>query len=250
MILLVDIGNTRIKWATFDGRALGPLSAHPHANWTREELITKLIRSTQRPDRVVVSNVGGAKIAELLRATMVTEWQVQPEFVESTASAGGVRGVYPDPAKLGVDRWMAMIGARAMEPRAACVVSIGTAMTIDALDAEGRHLGGVIVPGPDLMVGSLLRNTSEIARRAEQGSVAANLFADNTLGAITQGAKHSLAALIERAVRTIARDVGQEPALLMTGGAAADIEKSLTIAYKVIPDLVLRGLAVVAAEIR
>jgi type III pantothenate kinase len=250
MILLVDIGNTRIKWATFDGRTLGPQSAQPHANWTREELMSGLIRPSQQPDRVVASNVGGAKIADLLRTTMAAQWQVQPEFIESGASAGGVRSAYSEPAKLGVDRWMAMIGARAIEPRAVCVVSIGTAMTIDGVDATGRHLGGVIVPGPDLMVGSLLRNTSEIARRAEQGTVATNLLANNTLGAITQGAAHALAALIERAVRTIARDLGQEPTLLLTGGATPSVETCLTIAYKNIPDLVLRGLAVVAAEAR
>ena len=129
---------------------------------------------------------------------MAAEWHVHPEFVESGATAGGVRSAYAEPAKLGVDRWMAMIGARTMDPRTACVVSIGTAMTIDGLDGAGRHLGGVIVPGPDLMVGSLLRNTSEIARRAEQGSVGAKLLADNTLGAITQGATHALAALSAR----------------------------------------------------
>ena len=250
MILLVDIGNTRIKWATFDGRALGPQATQPHANWTREELMLGLIRPSQRPGRVVVSNVGGAKIADLLRTTMAAEWQVQPEFVESVASAGGVRSAYAEPAKLGVDRWMAMIGARAIEPRAVCVVSIGTAMTIDGVDAAGRHLGGVIVPGPDLMVGSLLHNTSDIARRAEQGTVATNLLANNTLGAITQGAAHASAALIERAVQTIARDLGQEPTLLLTGGATPSVEKRLTIAYNNIPDLVLRGLAVVAAEAR
>jgi type III pantothenate kinase len=248
MILLVDIGNTRIKWAQFDGESLGAQTAQPHANWTRDDAIATLTRSMPRPDRVLVSNVGGPRVADVLRSAFSDRWQLMPEFVESSASAGGVQSSYAEPAKLGVDRWMAMIGARALEARAACVVSVGTAMTIDGLDAHGRHLGGVIVPGPNLMVGSLLRNTSEIARRAEQGSVATDLLADNTLGAIMQGATHALAALIERAAETIALEAQQPPTVLLTGGAAARVAQSLRISCKRVPDLVLRGLAVVAHE--
>jgi type III pantothenate kinase len=248
MILLVDIGNTRLKWARFDGHSLEAQAAQPHAQWTREHVIESLIRPTPRPDRVLVSNVGGQQVAELLRGTLRDEWDLVPEFVESSASAAGVTSAYPEPAKLGVDRWMAMIGARSLEARAACVVSVGTAMTIDGLDAQGRHLGGVIVPGPDLMVASLLRNTSEIARRAQQGSVAPSLLADNTLGAITQGSTHALAALIERAAETIALQAQQPPTVVVTGGAATRVERALKIAFRSVPDLVLRGLAVIAVE--
>jgi type III pantothenate kinase len=248
MILLLDIGNTRIKWAQFDGQSLGAQTAQPHANWTRDDAIATLACSMPRPDRVLVSNVGGPRMAEVLKSAFSDQWQLTPEFVESRASAAGVRNSYAEPAKLGVDRWMAMIGARALEARAACVVSVGTAMTIDGLDAQGRHLGGVIVPGPNLMVGSLLRSTSEIARRAEHGNVASDLLADNTLGAIMQGATHALAALIERAAETIALEAQQPPTVLLTGGAAPRVGQALRIACKSVPDLVLRGLAVIAQE--
>jgi type III pantothenate kinase len=147
-----------------------------------------------------------------------------------------------------VDRWLAMIGARSLDRGSLCIVSVGTAMTIDGLDASGRHLGGVIVPGPELMVASLLKNTSEIAQRAQLGTAADHLFADNTLGAIHQGAEHALAALVERSVRAIESELAQSPKLLLTGGAVARVAKAVSLPHQIIPDLVLRGLAVLAMQ--
>src|SRR4029453_14673479 len=162
--------------------------------------------------------------------------------------AGGIRNAYPQPAKLGVDRWLAMIGAHALERGPVCIVSVGTAMTIDGVAADGRHLGGVIVPGPDLMITSLLKNTSDIAQRAQQGATSDGLFADNTLGAIQQGADHALAALVERAVGVMRRTLNEAPKLLVTGGASDPVEKALGLPYRAGPALVLQGLAVLARE--
>jgi type III pantothenate kinase len=248
MFLLIDIGNTRFKWAWLDAGVLGPQSAMPHASWTRDDLLTAVLKSGPRPERVLVSNVGGARIGDLVRECIASTWGLEAELIRSTAHAAGVRNAYPEPAKLGVDRWLAVIAAHAMERRAACVVSVGTAMTIDSVDAAGWHLGGVIVPGPDLMVSSLFRNTSDIARRAEQGSTRDGLFADNTLGAVQQGAVHALAALIERAVKITELAVQGTPAVLLTGGASERVEGALGCSFKPIPDLVLRGLAVLATE--
>jgi type III pantothenate kinase len=141
---------------------------------------------------------------------------------------------------------MAMLGGRSLEPGPICVVSVGTAMTIDGVDASGRHLGGVIVPGPDLMVSSLLKNTSEIAQRAATGRTQEQLFADNTLGAIQQGAVQALGSLVDRAVETMRDQLGQAPALLLTGGASARLRGAIRYAGREIPDLVLRGLLVAA----
>jgi type III pantothenate kinase len=246
MILLIDIGNTRIKWAQLERGTLGPQSAAVHSKWTVNEFIDAILRPTPRPERVLIGNVGGATIADVALAALTQTWQMDAQFVHSSAAAGGVRNGYVDPQKLGVDRWLAVIGAYSIQHSAACVVSVGTATTIDGVDALGQHLGGVIVPGPDLMVSSLLQNTSEIARRAEQGSTKESLFADNTLGAVTQGAAHALAALVERAVEAMRRQVGEMPAVLLTGGASARIESALKVSYKSVPDLVLRGLAVLA----
>jgi type III pantothenate kinase len=250
MTLLIDIGNTRIKWARFEGGALQPQSAAPHADWSVDTLVETVLRRGNRTDRVLVSNVAGTRMAEVVRAAVAQTWQLEAEFIASTPMAGGIRNAYPQPGKLGVDRWLAMIGAHALERGAVCIVSVGTAMTIDGIDADGLHLGGVIVPGPDLMVTSLLKNTSDIAQRARQGDTSDGLFADNTLGAIRQGAEHALAALVERAVGVMRRTLHETPTLLVTGGASDRVEKAIGLPYRAVPDLVLQGLAVLAAEPR
>jgi type III pantothenate kinase len=245
MILLIDIGNTRVKWARLEQGALQPQAAIPHAGLS-SEAFAAVLQTGGRADRVLVSNVSGARMADVVREAVDQTWQVKAEFVTSSAAAGGVHNAYPQPDKLGVDRWLAMIGAHALEDSAACVVSVGTAMTIDGIDADGRHLGGVIVPGPELMVASLMANTSDIAQRAEQGHARDGLFADNTLGAVRQGADHALAALVERAVAVMRRTLGDAPRLLLTGGASGRVEQTIEIPCRVVPDLVLRGMAVIA----
>jgi len=244
--LLIDIGNTRIKWARLEQGTLQPQSASPHADWTAQKFVDTLGPACVDAQRVWVSNVAGPRMVQVVREGLRQVRQVEPEFVTSTATAGGVRNAYSQPAQLGVDRWLAIIGAHALERGPVCVVSVGTAMTIDGVDASGQHLGGVIVPGPDLMMSSLLQNTSDLADRAKQGSTSRGLFADNTLGAIRQGAKHAAAALVERAVAVMREQLNDQPQLLLTGGGSARLEQALTLPYRPVPDLVLQGLRVLA----
>jgi type III pantothenate kinase len=254
MLLLIDIGNTRIKWARAEPPAangelrLGEHSAAVHANWTEQDFVQQVLNSGPTAQRVLIGNVGGKRMGDLARAALLRTWQLQPQFMQSPAAGAGIRNAYPEPANLGVDRWLGMLGARALEAGPVCVVSVGTALTIDGLDASGQHLGGVIVPGPDLMVSSLLKNTSEIAQRAAGGRTQEQLFADNTLGAIQQGAVQALAALVDRAVETMQSQVGRAPVLLITGGASPKLRGVIRSAGTEIPDLVLRGLLVVAAQ--
>lgn len=248
MLLLIDIGNTRIKWARADAQGIGEQSAVVHANWTEQDFVQQVLDTGPKAERVVIANVGGQRMGDLVQAALLRSWQLQPQFMQSPAEGCGLRNAYPEPAKLGVDRWMAMLGGRALETGPICVVSVGTAMTIDAVDANNRHLGGVIVPGPDLMVSSLLKNTSEIAQRAATGRTQEQLFADNTLGAIQQGAVQALAALVDRAVATMRDQLGQPPVLLLTGGASPRVRGAIRSPCRDIPDLVLRGLLVAASQ--
>jgi type III pantothenate kinase len=250
MNLLIDIGNTRIKWATDDADQLVAHGAVSHADWNAQSVDMHVLESIPQPQRVLVANVGGARIADAVRNAVVTRWGAAPEFIVSTAAACGVRNAYPVPGNLGVDRWLGLIAVHAMRPELACIVGVGTAMTVDCIDAAGQHLGGVIVPGPELMVSSLLRSTSDIAQRAASGEVTAELFADNTLGAIRQGAVHALAALAERAMDTLRRTHSSDPVLVLTGGAAAAIQPLLSSPAVSIADLVLKGLAHYATTAR
>jgi len=248
MTLLVDVGNTRIKWSVLSEHGLGPQHADAYSGWGSVQLRARVLAPAGRAERVLIANVGGTAMGELLRSAIHETWGFEPEFVHTTAAAGGVRNAYPQAEKLGVDRWLALIGTHALEKRAACIVDAGTAMTIDGLDAAGNHLGGVIVPGPDLMISALMHNTSDIAVHAKKGSTGDTLFADNTLGGVYQGAVHALAALVDKAMQSIREKVGAEPLLILTGGASDRLERLVTGPFRNVPNLVLRGLAVLAEQ--
>jgi type III pantothenate kinase len=246
MLLLIDIGNTRVKWSVLEGDQLGPQRAAAHAGWGQTQWSANVLATVAQPSRVLVSNVGGVQLANDVDESVQQRWGLRAQFLFSVAAAGGIRNAYREPAKLGVDRWLAMIGAHALQAGYLCIVSIGTAMTIDAVDASGLHLGGLITPGPDLMVTTLLDNTSDIAQRAQGDDDAHALFANSTRGGVRQGGVHALAALIERAMHELQRVSAEAPLLLITGGAASQVEPLLSSPFRVVPDLVLRGLAVLA----
>lgn len=245
MILLIDIGNTRLKWAELRDGVLSAQSAVPHARVDRNVLLEQMLATVHRPTRVLISNVGGRDILEACVAAIRARWSIEAETIVSTARAAGVTNAYREPAKLGVDRWLAIIAAHARQEGSACVVSVGTAMTIDGVDASGRHLGGVIVPGPHLMISSLLSNTSDIATRMSDEQTVHRVFANHTKAAVHQGCAQALAGLIDRALAEMEREVGARPRLLLTGGAC-DIVAPLIGTHERVEDLVLRGLAVLA----
>jgi type III pantothenate kinase len=193
----------------------------------------------------------------------------KPEFVASQRQAGGISTAYVEPWRLGVDRFvMAIGGHRLAKGRAVCIISIGTALTIDLVDARGRHRGGAIVPAPPLMVDSLLTQTDGIRRRAGSegpsgkglggdgdGDGAAlargssrSIFARTTREAIEEGALLAAAAAIDRGIDEARRAVGHSPVVLLTGGGAKSVAPLIQRPYWSVPDLVLQGLAVLASE--
>jgi type III pantothenate kinase len=169
-------------------------------------------------------------------------------FVTATRRLAGVTNGYDDPAQLGADRWVGVIGAFHDRPVDSCIVNVGTAMTIDAVTDSGQHLGGLIVPGPDLMVGALHRETSDLRRSAASKARAHADFAADTRSAIENGCELALAALVERQCSELAHRLGRAPRLVFAGGAAHRVRAWVKVASDHVPDLVLRGLAVIATQ--
>lgn len=243
MILLVDIGNSRVKWARLGDGVLDEQQAAPYRDWEAGDWQRKLFAAGSVA-RVLVASTAGGQPLEALREAARRAGGPWPERVTATAEAAGVRNGYRDPAQLGVDRWLAVVAAHGLASRGACVVDVGTALTIDAVDADGQHLGGAIVPGPALMRSSLHAGTSDLAGLwARPGGEGTELLADNTRDAIERGCGHALGALIERGLARLAGRGVRDCTLLLTGGAAPEIAPYLASPARIVPDLVLQGLA-------
>jgi type III pantothenate kinase len=245
--LLVDIGNTRVKWAILrDGRQ-GGLQAAAHEN-SGLALRALVRRAPKNVSRVVVVSVVDEALSRVLDAAARRRFGVTPEYIRSMQRAHGVSNGYRDIWRLGADRWVSAVGAHALAPdRTAVIANVGTALTIDAVSARGRHRGGAIVPGPATMVSSLLNGTHGIQRRASGArSTSRSLFATDTASALAAGSMFAAAAFIDRALLEAQRELKGRPVLILTGGAAPALQRYLRSPARVVPDLVLRGLAVFA----
>jgi type III pantothenate kinase len=249
-VLLVDIGNTRIKWATLRGARLSRLRAVAHGGNTAA--LSAVVRAAPRGiTRVLAVCVAGERMERALTQAVRRRFGIPVNFVRSARKAAGLRNGYRDTWRLGADRWVGAIAAHDLaRTRAALVVNVGTALTIDLVDAQGRHRGGAIAPGPDTMIASLLSGTNGIRRRARGGRVgrsgARDLFANDTAQALSAGANFAAAALIDRAAAEARVRLGRAPLLLLTGGGADVLRAYIKSPVRRVPDLVLRGLAVLA----
>ena len=245
-VLLVDIGNTRIKWARFDGERLGTRRAAVHSAWHSADYARRLFGSARLLECMLVASVAGSRVDRMLAAA-ARRAGVPARFVTVPRRAAGVTVGYLEPWRLGVDRFVAAVGAHHLfKGVATCVVGVGTAMTIDLITAAGRHRGGVIIPAPGLMVDTLLNNTHGIRRRARGGASGAGLFGRSTRAAIVQGSRYAAAATIDRAVEEASTLLGRRPLVVLTGGEAPAVRPLVRSPCVGVPDLVLRGLAVLS----
>ncbi|MCP5195630.1 MAG: type III pantothenate kinase [Gammaproteobacteria bacterium] len=242
MILLADLGNSRIKWATWEAGHLQQRgqSSHDEQNWAR--LAEQQWRELSRPTHVYIVSVAGPEACSTLSCWVRQVWGIEAQFVISSAVACGVHNAYADPERLGADRWVALIAAHALLIGQDCyVVDCGTAITIDALAAHGRHLGGVIVPGIRLMREALYRETRQIP--PEMGK--ARLFGQSTRDGVWGGAMYTVASAIDGIIGRMIADHGAGIRLL-TGGDAEAVLPYLQAEYRWEPDLIFTGLQVIA----
>jgi type III pantothenate kinase len=241
MTLLLDQGNSRWKLATPDGLAAGNVLRGDNGDLAG--LRRAIARRESSSDRAVVASVASAETREALRETLRAAGLGRFIEVRSTDPLPGISAGYRDNAQLGVDRLLAMVAARARCQRAFVVVDAGTAVTIDFVDADGRHHGGFILPGHGLARDCLLARTAIPAT----GDVdEAGLFGRDTASAVAKGARLAIAALVERLVSAAPPD---GPVALFIGGGDADaLAPLMPETCVVVPELVLQGLAVVARQ--
>ena len=246
MQLLIDIGNTSIKWGlrhpgdvdlTGVGAAMhgGALPLDLLAVWDELDGI----------DAIIAAGVGPRPVKDAVTQVCSARWGRTPSWVETMAEAHGVRIAYPEPARLGVDRFLALIAvhqrlAEQGTAAPALVVDAGTAITYDLLAADGRHLGGLILPGLRLMRDSLLMGTQIPRYEPTEADLS---WAADTGEAIAAASIQAPAALAERLHRRLHQHVGIPAKLILTGGDAERLAAAIERPVEQIPDLVLRGLA-------
>jgi type III pantothenate kinase len=242
MDLLVDIGNTNLKWATRQSATLselqtvqhfGGLPIDLHATWDQLAV----------PDRVLVSNVGGEAVASIFERACRSYWDRSPAFAQTERSAHGVTIAYECPERLGVDRWLALVAAHQACKGPVLIVDAGTATTYDLLLGDGRHLGGLILPGIEMMRDSLLAGTHIPRVEPEEPD---EPWAADTGAAVAAGSIQAPAALAERLCDLLAKQAGAHPELAVTGGDAERLLPALHRRARHQPDLVLQGLALIA----
>jgi type III pantothenate kinase len=232
-VLCLDCGNTRLKSGLWDDggfRLLGALA------------LAQLATLEVAAPRIVACNVAGDAGRRAIE-TFARRLGAALGWVESHARQCGVSNGYDHPAQLGADRWAALIGARALHGAACLVVNAGTATTVDVLDGEGVFRGGLILPGLAMMGEALAAGTADLP-------VDAGAYRDlptNTFDAIASGAMHATAGAIERMFSQVAASAGAT--CLLSGGAAPAIAPHLAIPLQRIDNLVLEGVARIAAEL-
>jgi type III pantothenate kinase len=242
--LLMDVGNTRLKWGVLDDDQIHK-TGHIAMRKIRDEGLGVLTsRLPHAVDAVHVSNVAGTTFATRLSGVIGMHCGCDVHFAKSAREACGVRCGYRQPRRLGVDRWVAMIGAWAEIESACVVVDAGTAVTIDVIDDDGQHLGGQIFPGVRLMFEALAASTSDIPAVGRQLPAATGLdmFGDSTSKAVQNGAWNAVAGAVDRAITTL-RSNAYDPAVVLTGGDASRMLTALGTEPLHRPHLVLQGLA-------
>ena len=250
MFLAIDMGNTRLKWALYDSAEPGAVAREQGAVFLEriDELAETAWKGLPPPRAMLGCNVAGEAVRHRVEEQLELAWDVAPRWAVSSTSEAGVVNGYAIPTRLGSDRWVAQIGARWHMRRQGrqqpvLVVMVGTAVTVDAQDAQGRFLGGLIVPGHGIMLRALEGGTAGL--RVPTGEVVP--FPTSTSDALTSGGTYAITGAIERMHRHLREHAGTEPHTIMTGGAGWKVSPYLDIAHELAETLIFDGLLAVEA---
>jgi type III pantothenate kinase len=243
MDILADLGNTRLKWGIFQGKSIRSGEPLVHGDTAFGQRLLEAWRSLEeQPRRLALSSVAAPELAERLCRLAKSLWP-DIEILRPRAEdrALGVLSAYRIPEKLGVDRWLCLLAARRYHPLPVCIADFGTAVTVDVLDAQGIHRGGVIAPGMQMMKRALQHETHELEYCGQRYALG---LASATEHAIDSGVLYACIGLLERILRE--QDEGTH--LLLTGGDAALIAPYLSYTAHLETNLVLQGLSVILEE--
>lgn len=244
MKMLFDVGNTRIKAATASNAS--ELQSLPDCD-TNQEGFPPEWQVAETPLGIFVASVAGIKPVNRIAAWAKTTYGLDIHRITVEQNIGGMRTAYKNPEQLGVDRWLAALGAyHLVNKQPVCVIDAGTALTVDVVDNNGLHLGGLIAPGFNLMIESLTKNTERL--ELENISVP-DIFAVDTESAISLGCADYVAGMIDRVEMRLKSLKLNVDAWFITGGQGQLVNDISDKDFTVVPNLVLQGINV-ATETR
>lgn len=245
MILLLDIGNSFIKWCWLDDGQLRDAGKVLHTDAELAGVLDEAWRGLPQPGAVWASNVAGIILAEALEQWLQQRWGLVPHYATSSKARGEVRNAYEEPGRLGVDRWLALLGAHEISKQAVCIIDCGTAITVDVMASSGQHLGGLIVPGLGMMRDALYAGTEGVQKSISELPVS-SLLARDTAGAVGAGSRYAVVSFIDRVCADMEKELDEPMICLLTGGDAPAILPLLNAEVEHEPTLVLQGLALIA----
>jgi type III pantothenate kinase len=248
--LALDIGNTRLKWALFTAPETGAKLIAQGAEFLEniDKLAEGAWRDLPHPTHVLGCVVAGDAVKRRVEEQLEL-WDVSPQWVVPTESEAGVNNGYDHPTRLGADRWVAIVAAyhrlkKRGESSPIVVVMVGTAVTVEAIDAHGRFLGGFILPGHGIMLRAMESGTAGL--HVPTGEV--REFPTNTSDALTSGGTFAIAGAVARMVQHVSEHCGQTPRCIMTGGAGWKIAPSLSVPFELVENLIFDGLLELASR--
>ncbi len=234
MNLLIDLGNSRLKWACSTGEHLQQAEPLPHSEITLP--ILKKLWCDLQPQKIAVSCVGKVELLNVITAVARELWGELPiHFAKSESTAFGVKNGYLQPEKLGVDRWLALCAVWQKTHSPVCIVDCGTAITVDVLNEKGEHQGGLICAGLSLMKNALATNTADLPLANSVHNIG---LATETQAAIFNGTLFAACGLIEKTMQKLPENTQ----LVLTGGDAKIIATQLEHPFILESNLVLQGL--------
>jgi type III pantothenate kinase len=237
--LQLDVGNSCAKWRLVHDNHVIRRGTYRSGDGDAQ---AALLGSADALDAIWISSVAAPAAERELASFLQTRWNVAPWFARTQARTGSLHNSYADPSRMGVDRWLAMLGARQRQQGRLCIVDVGSALTIDLVSASGQHEGGYIIPGPALMERALLLDTDRV-RFDENVNFA---LAPGTSTA--QAVRHGIALAQAGAVTLALEQTGSEAvSLLFCGGAGEMLLNLVDRGGLWVPDLVFEGLEIMAA---
>jgi len=245
MKLLIDAGNSSIKWAVLNAGHMDPMKSLLHSGFqAHTQLFDDAWGKLPVPEKVLVSNVAGPVFSSPFESWVRDRWECPVEYARTCMEAFGVINGYTEPEQLGIDRWLGLIGARSLTHDAVMIVDAGTAITIDIMNAQGKHLGGLIAPGLNMMRQVLTGRTAGIV--VDRAVTEAGFPAHNTTEAVLAGTHKAASALVRETIKEVNGIFEKPVQVFITGGDADILMQDADTYYKLEQALVLKGLMTMA----